>query len=736
MRIGPSVRCSLLGLLLATMVAACGPDGSSGDKGVELPFVIVKRDPPDADTIAAQRTAITISGMPGNLAHPEEQFYLAINRSALEKKWFLSAYIKQFSPGEVSAGTARSLGTRVVSFKIQNDKLYVFDVDDRRRQSDAFDPDALVEAYPIVKGSVPPLSKNYIVFDPAAGLNRFGMLSDAHAAGTDPDRFQVELAFSQRFRQLDDGITFEQVFTGYGEIPDPSSADVGQMNQFQASGTLALSLREYREDPNYVPRPLPKQELYFRSESRLVPNTGEVAEVPIKWPIYPGMEPIRWRISSLLEQIAGQPQFASVDLVGAVKAGVENWNQAFGFTALTAELVDPAECYAQDDQNYIIIDPDDSLGMAFANFRTNPNTGEIRGASIYFGSAWFTVLDDLLDDPAVADTSGVARAPTRWMTWGQSSSEPACQLFAQEFLRGRGLTPSTSQALTKQEKFGLYITHIILHEVGHTLGLRHNFKGSLEPPSSSVMDYVNDEGRAALSEPGAYDVAAVRYLYNLSEELPTQPFCTDGDRWADPDCNIFDHGSNPLEDDFGPTYSKKKTDTLAKPSDTKLQDGFGAALNDVLQYVRNGATTEVRQRAYWLATEGLVPPLCDATKSVTEAAELADRYTRKVFSRLYLDEPEKRGLFTNDPPEDAALEGLIIADLKGTLTNTDGVRTFETRRLTVDVLKKMQTLPALVALGEAKASISTERSGATAEQAVQIDDLLARIELAMTPYFN
>lgn len=82
----------------------------------------------------------------------------------------------------------------------------------------------------------------------------------------------------------------------------------------------------------------------------------------------------------------------------------------------------------------------------------------------------------------------------------------------------------------------------IVHELGHNLGLRHNFYGSADkrnfftkdevkqiynidvvsdnalPQSSSVMDYVpSDKDR--LSFPGHYDIAAIRYGYANAVEL-------------------------------------------------------------------------------------------------------------------------------------------------------------------------------------------------------------------------
>src|SRR5690348_5236222 len=41
-------------------------------------------------------------------------FYLAIHKPELGQRYFLSAYIKQYSPGEINTTAALGIGTRVV----------------------------------------------------------------------------------------------------------------------------------------------------------------------------------------------------------------------------------------------------------------------------------------------------------------------------------------------------------------------------------------------------------------------------------------------------------------------------------------------------------------------------------------------------------------------------------------------------------------------------------------------
>jgi hypothetical protein len=136
-----------------------------------------------------------------------------------------------------------------------------------------------------------------------------------------------------------------------------------------------------------------------------------------------------------------------------------------------------------------------------------------------------------------------------------------------------------------EEFIGQTIKHIVMHEVGHSLGLRHNFKAStmldLEDVNDksitqekgltgSVMDYTplnisadrEKQGDFATTTIGPYDYWAIEYAYkpisgNEEEELKKiaarspqadLAYATDEDLWMsnDPQVNAYDLGSDPL----------------------------------------------------------------------------------------------------------------------------------------------------------------------------------------------
>jgi hypothetical protein len=733
MRFAIVMTCVLAGC--APAVDEPAPDGlRRGD-----PFVAIPRGP------ASIQRALGTSDVALDPGDPEATFYLAIHRRELGKPWFLSAYLKQFFPGAVAYGAARSMGTRVVAFRVQNGRLFVFDVDRRHDTSDTFRPELIVDAYPILDDtSFRALAgaSDYFLFDPAAGLDQFGVVGD-WAASSASERLAVELSYTQRFRALADGATFERVFVGYGEVADSGSASRGEPNVFRASGTLGIGLRRYAEGVGFESielqppgTPNPKvREHYFRSHPSIVVNTGRTTQWAVKWNIQSGMKPIRWLISNQIAELQKDPRYKGYDLVGAVKAGIEGWNRAFGFRAREAAGGTANDSYADDDANYLIFDKDPTYGAAYANWRLNPNTGEIRGASVYLNAQWISGADAKFADDPQARPAGSSRPRMPALVWDAMPDRPLCVLWADEGVpdEGRGGGDGGAQ-LTKKHKVERYITHVVLHEIGHTLGLRHNFKGSFLAPSSSVMEYSLDEDGLFVVEPGAYDVDAVRFLYGLSNKAPAQPFCTDEDTNVDPDCMRFDRAADPLDAFHAPRY----TDVLVDYLEGRSSSSPGTTMNNVLKYVRSSPSATVRQNAWQIAVDLLRVPAPPAKLAAyMNYGANVDTMSRRLFARMYLDSSSARGEFAADPPAgDATLQAAVLAQLRANLLNVDAIRSFPTRRACVDVLKKFQTQAAYDALLEARATLTAQRANLTGANLALTDDLIARIEAAIRPYFN
>ncbi len=724
------------------LAAGCGDSSATVGSQEELsgPFVAVPRALTSSDTSALSQ-ALDNNALPSNSVNPNETFYLAIAKSELGKRWFLSAYMTQLFP-RVYPG-AFSLGTRVVSFKVQNGKLFVFDVDDRKKTSDSANPEVIVEAYPLVDSKAFqafPNSSDYVLFDPAAGLNRFTMLTDAFQSPSVNARFQVDLMFSQRFRRISDGVTFDQVFTGASEAADDSNDGSLEPNPFKFSGSIGVALRRYSEGAGYTPTALPETEHYFRSQTKLLPNQSAGEQVAAHWNIKPGMKPIVWTISRDALKVAADPRFAAYDVIGSLKRGVENWNAVFGFKALEARVASPNDSAGDDDTNFIHVDFDNAFGFAFADWRTNPNTGEIRGASVYFSSMWFEIGDLIFeDDPVPNATARLAKVPqltkpkVRKLSWDALGGRELCALHPADFLAAvseGASAPAAAEVLTKKQKVERYITHVLIHEIGHTLGLRHNFKGSLKPTSSSVMEYIDDLEAIFHNKPGTYDTAAVKYLYGLDQNLPTDPFCTDEDTVVDPLCATFDRTDDPLTKDYGDTYNQVVTAFLNAQSNSTPNN----TLNNVLKFVRAGGDAATRAKAFSLVSNGFAVPLDPAKAANAAYAARADVMGRVLLNRLYLDPAAARGTFSADPT-DPAITALALAQAKGILLNSDSVRSFASRRVSVDVLKKMQSLTAYQALTDARTAITAARPSLAGNDALLTDDLLARINAAVSPYF-
>jgi hypothetical protein len=240
----------------------------------------------------------------------------------------------------------------------------------------------------------------------------------------------------------------------------------------------------------------------------------------------------------------------------AISKGVLGWNAAFervGFKDAVVVKVQP------DDADFDTLDTDaasirwmtnaqPSFG-AIGPSQVDPRSGEILDADIGIESlssrSVRTLRSQILSGSLSADWPALMQSPdahpaelhTRHLHSAQCQHADfaAEQLgYAQDVLEARGeLEPGSPEA----QQFVLdYLTDVTMHEVGHTLGLRHNFRSSriytdkqLSDPqftaanglAGSVMEYApinlplpgRSGGTPFQTALGPYDFWAIEYAY-------------------------------------------------------------------------------------------------------------------------------------------------------------------------------------------------------------------------------
>ena len=265
-----------------------------------------------------------------------------------------------------------------------------------------------------------------------------------------------------------------------------------------------------------------------------------------------------------------------------IKNAVLAWNIAFeeaGFIDAIKVKIQPDDAdWSAGDIRYNVLRWTSSPNPPFGGYGpsfTNPRTGEILGADIMLEWIYLTNrvrYSEIFENQEIRENDFCHNS-----------------LIKQEN-RIFGKLATEALDLNEKEISRLYeedLYQLILHEVGHTLGLNHNFAASTlhnnsdihnpeitykEGLSSSVMDYhaLNiaplgvEQGQYADIKPGKYDILAIKYGYspelskkdldNLLEKYSTKEylFGNDGDdmrspgKGIDPRINTGDMSNDPV----------------------------------------------------------------------------------------------------------------------------------------------------------------------------------------------
>jgi hypothetical protein len=279
-------------------------------------------------------------------------------------------------------------------------------------------------------------------------------------------------------------------------------------------------------------------------------------------------------------------------LLPEIKAGVEGWNRYFnlfrgdkpvmrfmGKLPESARIGDPR-------LNIILFDAVAEASSAYESQAVDPLTGYQSHSLIYLPFAWYNISGKRYLQGADDTAADSPEMVTRVAHGGGVSSSQKAKLQHLRCQRPVGYKDLpflvNSRAATSMDQAGrALVRSTLLHEVGHALGMDHNFKGTLSGNiaeynetnwlySTSTMDYNPFAMEDTLfAEPGnpardvtqglvqPYDRQFIDIVYNdgkgtIAREEKAYAFCNDADHddvtnGVDPFCRQYDFFASPTQ---------------------------------------------------------------------------------------------------------------------------------------------------------------------------------------------
>lgn len=333
------------------------------------------------------------------------------------------------------------------------------------------------------------------------------------------------------------------------------------------------------------------------------------------------VEPITWWIENTTPE----------EFRPTIEAGVLEWNKAFekaGFKNAMVVKVQPDDAeWDAGDIRYNVLRWTSSPNPPFGGYGpsfVNPRTGQILGADIMLEFVFHTnrVKYDKLfafheDHSFDADEINPLLHDQYFCSFGEAMQMN--NLFGQAALKSFGASDLEMEGMKKEA-----MMQLIMHEVGHTLGLNHNMKSSQNLSvdqlydksftqgislTGSIMDYANinvtpnreDQGQYYSVTVGPYDIWAIEFGYTPTDEAGLNKILS---RSTDPQL-IFGNDADDMRSPGKAIDPRVNVSDLSNDQIRYMSDRI-EMVNDVMgslkeKYLTDGNTyQEFRQSFYML----------------------------------------------------------------------------------------------------------------------------------------
>ena len=571
---------------------------------------VVAGEAPDIDEFTANLT--THPGFFNTYSNSDGEIYLEVTEDHFEKDFLVVVQMADGN-GEAFLLTGFPLATETMAFRMRNNKIEMINRNSLFRADDGTPLGRMVDLgfRESVKHSFRPVAANkdqgrYLLSVTHVFVNDWPYLADflpgLYGVGFFVDPSRSELVSVKGFPQnveIKVDLTFGatrpiQTVT----VPDPKALPISYHYSI-----LALP------DEPMQPRLSDDRVGYFNTTYRDFSRHGQLSDairLTNRWrlekkdPYAELSEPVKPIVFYLENTIPDE-------FKPYVRDGVEAWNAAFeeaGFKNAILALDQPNDPnWDAGDARYSSIRWIPAIDSVFAigPSDVDPRTGEILNADILVVSDWvssYSNEQNWLDvDPFEELT--MENDYIKWLStinpdYAQRLCDFGSTMSGQMEMLRHTLLADGVMATNREvpvEYIGDALRELVMHEVGHTIGLRHNFKGSTITPadqihnpeytkvhgvSGSVMDYApaniaydrSEQGEYYNSVVGSYDRWAIQWGYmpvgnetlDPHEDLSALAsqnymreyrFATDEDtglgRFAmDPYVNQYDMGEDPI----------------------------------------------------------------------------------------------------------------------------------------------------------------------------------------------
>jgi hypothetical protein len=588
---------------------------------------------------------------PADKASPQEdRSHVVIKKSALGKEFLLSVNMLT----QVPTPSFTSLQSRVISFIERDGKVYVLDVTGNNVVGTGNIPqNLLIAELPVLKDTDAELEVDF-----NSGMNQVFTVADMFGsddfdgnAKYDMTAAKVNISYIDEITLTDESYFIRQV----AQIEDKDGMQPVEVR---------YQIKPYRPDPEFEPTKAPDLTKvgYFESNPLMLKD-GTTITYAMKWN---NKKKIKFAIS------ANTP----AKYRELFKSSLLYWNKILGEDAIeVTQLEDKSITAPRFDTNILQWVDYDGSGAAFADAHVDPRSGEVTSAQIFMPSAFF--------HDAVARRIRVNEAShSKLFSIKGFKPSTLCRRNLMKDLNTREMDLDISEAALEKATED-YVYEVIAHELGHVLGLRHNFAGSLAATydfkdrkeilrsyyknkkapegvvtSSSVMEYsrfdesaINGDLFRNGSRALTYDEMAMNVLYK-GAKVPQENrplFCTDSDHDKYVDCSMSDAGKSAISSAAG-TYQAEINAIAARAmnkyiSMSKYADDSNADLIPVAEVNLNpkDAVTRaglefaklvstLKQSAHFVAVVNPNLPVLAVNKPEIEKKE--KEYVQSEFARL------------------------------------------------------------------------------------------------------